>query len=251
MVPGLGHDQRPLLSGRRNAVTTVDSATRRATPSDSLLFWLIVRAIEREHRCEDSGFAALARAVDCDELRSALASRKRPGDAITEEFNDSRPDGAHHITLTGHHVDDGRPLLGGEHAPRLLPVRLPRRSTSTGPRPWATAARGTPMIEYIGPGRDAIKPPPRAPSLEAGSTPKEQPHGKETALTERQRKAPAGEVLGIRDPVIGSSRGSETGEQRCAQPHATASNRNLMSHQIHKPARQSHGRLSVNVTHGT
>lgn len=43
---------------------------------------LIVRAIEREHRCEDGGFAALARAVDADELRSRLTATEATDDPL-------------------------------------------------------------------------------------------------------------------------------------------------------------------------
>jgi hypothetical protein len=43
---------------------------------------LILRAVEREHRCEDGGFAALARAVDGGELRNALAKAERSHDPL-------------------------------------------------------------------------------------------------------------------------------------------------------------------------
>ena len=157
------------------------------------------------------------------DLNASSGTRKRPGRRDHGRVQRLQTRRAHRITLTGHQVDDGRPLVGGEHAPRPAPPLLP----PTGPRPWATAARGTAMIECIGPGRDAIELPPRAAEPRSGSTPKAQPHDKKTALTERQSKARAGEVLRISDPVTGSSQGSETGEQRCAQPRATASNRSI------------------------
>ena len=47
---------------------------------------------------------------------------------------------------------------------------------------------------------------------------------KEMTLTGRQSKIPVGEVLTIHAALMGSVGGSETGEQRCAQLHATASN---------------------------
>jgi len=159
------------------------------------------------------------------ERAASSGTGKRPG-ATRSRKRSTTPGGVHRITLTDHQVGEGRALHGGEHAPRLLPVPLPHCSTSTGPCPRAAAARDTLMIECIRPGRDASEPPPRA------AEPRSRFHSRGPATRLRNGADRASEKSSRwrsaqnSRPVTGTFQGSETGEQRCPQPHATALNCN-------------------------